>query len=183
MGPHKSTGTFNSFPRVSKTCHLYQSFHVERIHHLLFLPLNFSAILIRSLSLCIVSIFDISSSVDKLANVPLICFLLNLYTLLYLVLRIYFFLLGRIHYVLLMFFSSFHALQVHPVTSSFCIIFMRWFFMSTLQKTAAWNISAASILMAPNSKPGVSDELRAKIFDTAKWNGFSILQENVEKEP
>ena len=34
------------------------------------------------------------------------------------------------------------------------------------------NISAAAVSMALNNKPGVSDELRAKIFETANEMGF-----------
>ena len=43
------------------------------------------------------------------------------------------------------------------------------------------NISAASVSMALNNKPGVSDELRAKIFDTANEMGFQYSKKMLRK--
>ncbi len=44
------------------------------------------------------------------------------------------------------------------------------------------NISAASVSMALNNKPGVSDELRAKIFDTANEMGFQYSEKKAESK-
>ena len=43
------------------------------------------------------------------------------------------------------------------------------------------NISAASVSMALNNKPGVSDELRAKIFETANEMGFRYSKKMLRK--
>ncbi|MCI5723692.1 MAG: LacI family transcriptional regulator [Erysipelotrichaceae bacterium] len=45
----------------------------------------------------------------------------------------------------------------------------------------ALNISAAAVSMALNNKPGVSDELRAKIFSTANEMGFKYSKKMLRK--